>query len=153
MLEDIPKDIKTGELATPDGGHICIINKDNTEKMSQEDIITFHNVTEKLLYLDKMDRTDLQLGVTLLFTRAKDPDNGDWENLNLVMRYIRSAIGIPLIPGIDHTNTLCWYVDTIFGVHYYMESHTVMMTTVCHTNYVLVLMTGLIILRVNVIVL
>ena len=62
MLEEIPEDTKTEEVATPAVDNLFTINKDNPENMSQEDTIAFHHVTEKLFYLDKSARPDLQLG-------------------------------------------------------------------------------------------
>ena len=59
----------------------------------------------------------------------KDPEKDDWKKSTQVIKYIRSTIGIPLILGIDDTNTLCWYVDTAFGVHCDMKSRTGMMMT------------------------
>ena len=64
------------------------INEYEPEEMNQEDVIAFHNVTSKRMYLEKRDRPDLQLGVTLLCTMVKDPDKDDWKNLNWVIRYI-----------------------------------------------------------------
>ena len=86
-------------------------------------------MTEKLLYLAKRARPDLQLGVAFLCIRVKDPDKDDWKTLTRVMKYIRSTVGLPLILGIDDTNTLCWYVDAAFWVHRDMKSHTLMIMT------------------------
>ena len=85
-------------------------------------------MTAKLLYLAKRARPDLQLGVNFLCTSVKYPDKDDWKKLNRVTKYIRYTIGLPLILGIDDTNTLCWYVDATFGVHPDMNSHTGMTT-------------------------
>ena len=73
ILEDIPEYMKTGEAAMPDGDHMFIINKDNPENLNQKDSIMLHHVTANLLYLAKRSIPDLQLGVTFLCTRAKDP--------------------------------------------------------------------------------
>ena len=48
------------------------------------------------------------------------------------MKYIRSTVGLPLILGIDDTNTLRWYVDAAFGLHRDMKSRTVTMITMGH---------------------
>ena len=45
------------------------------------------------------------------------------------MIYIQSKIVIPLILGIYDTNKLWWYIDTTFGVHSDMKSHTGMIMT------------------------
>ena len=82
-----------------------------------------------MLYLAKRSRLDLELGVVLLYTRVKDPDKDDWNNLTQVMKYIQSTIGLPLILGIDDTNTLCWYADAAFGLHQNTKSRTGIMMT------------------------
>ena len=88
MLEEIPEDTKTGESSTPSGDHLFTTNKYNTEKLIKEEIITFHHVTSKLLYLAKRARPDLQLCVTVLCTRVKDLDKDYWKKLTRVMKYI-----------------------------------------------------------------
>ena len=70
MLEEIPEDTKKGDAKTPAGDHLFTTNQYNLDNLSQEYTITFHNVTEKLLYLAKKDRPDLQLCVALICTRV-----------------------------------------------------------------------------------
>ena len=116
-----------GESATLAMDHLFTTNEDNLEKLSKEETITFHHVIEKLLYLDKRSIPDLQPYVTFIFTRVKDPDKYDCNNLTQIMKYIWSTIGLSFILGIDDTTTLRWYVDSVFRVHCHMKSHTRMM--------------------------
>ena len=82
---------------------------------------------KKLLYLANRSRSDVKLGVKLFCTRVKYPDKYYWKNPTWVMIYIKSAMQIPLIIGIGNTNMFWWYIDAAFGLHNYMNSHTVMM--------------------------
>ena len=87
-----------------------------------------HNMTEKMVYLDKSYIQDLKLVIDFLCTGVKYTENDDWKKLIRVMRYILSAIELPLILGIYDRNTLHWYIDATFGVHPDMNSHTGMTT-------------------------
>ena len=82
-----------------------------------------------MLYLAKRAISDLQLGVIFPCTRVKYSDKDDFSKLTHFMIYIQSTIVIPLIIGIDDTNTLHWYVDAAYKAHRHIRSHTGLMIT------------------------
>ena len=49
----------------------------------------FHHLVEKLLYVCRHTRQDIQTAVTFLCTRVKDLDEDDFKKLVKVMQYIR----------------------------------------------------------------
>ena len=108
MLKVPPEEMNKWGSSTPDWYYLFIMNREDPEKLNEEYDIVFHYVTENILYLDKRDRADLQLCVTFLCTRVKDPDKYNWKRLNQVMRYIWSTIGLPHVISVDKMNMLWW---------------------------------------------
>ena len=105
MLDEQPDNMEVGEAVTAATEHLFTVNEDGT-KLSDMNATVFHHMTAKLLFLSKRARPDLQLSVTFLCTRVKDPDTDDWKKLTRVMKYLRATIGLPLILGIDDTGVL-----------------------------------------------
>ena len=54
----------------------------------------------------------------------RKPDTDDHKKLSRTIKYLRATAGLPLILGIDDTNTVSWWVDGAFAVHNAMKSHT-----------------------------
>ena len=75
MLDNIPEDMK-GESATPAAHHLFDIAEYAT-KIYQADAYLFHHFVEKLLYLSKRARPDIQLAVSFLCTRVRGTDTDD----------------------------------------------------------------------------
>ena len=71
-----------------------------------------------------MERPDIQLAVSFIFTIVRGPDTDDYKKLSRVMNYIQGTIGLPLIFLINSSGNIKWYVDVSFAVHKYMSSHT-----------------------------
>ena len=44
--------------------------------------------------------------------------------LSRTLKYLHNTVGLPLILGMDGTNTVLWWVDGAFDIHNYMKSHT-----------------------------
>ena len=122
MLDDIPEDMK-GESAATSVHHLFYIAEYAT-KLSQADADLFHHFVAQLLYLSKRVRPDIQIAVSLLFTRAIGPDTDDYKKLTRVIKYIKGTIGLPPILSIDKSVNIKWYVDAFFAVHKDMRSHT-----------------------------
>ena len=122
MIEGILEDMK-GETATPTSHQLFDIAED-AKKLSQADADLFHQFVAQLLYLSRRTRTDIQLTVSFLCTRARGPDTDEYNNMEKVKKYIQWTIGLPLILSIDKSGNIKWYVDAAFAVHKDMRSHT-----------------------------
>ena len=122
MLDDFPEDMK-GESATPAAHHLFYIAEDAT-KISQADADIFHHFVAQLIYISNISRPDIQVSVSLLFTRVRGPDTDVYKKLVRVMKYIQGTIGLTLIFPIDKSGNIKWYVDASFAVHTDMRSHT-----------------------------
>ena len=84
----------------------------------------FHHIVARLFFLCKRVRPYLQTAVAFLCTIVQNPDTDDYKKLSLTLKYLHTTSGIPLILGMDGTNTVSWWVDGEFSIHNYMKSHT-----------------------------
>ena len=84
MLDNIPEDMK-GESATPVAHHLFDIAEDAT-KISQANADILHHVVAQLLYLSKRARADIQIEVSVLFTRVRGPATDDYKKMVRVMK-------------------------------------------------------------------
>ena len=67
--------------------------------------------------------------LSLLFPIVIKPDANDYNNPEIVAKYIQGTIGLTLILPIKNSGKLMWYVDAKFAVHKDMRSHTGGFTT------------------------
>jgi len=68
-LEELPVYIQ-GVLTSPESNHLCNTNPE-CKKLSEEQAQLFHCLVEKLPYLSKRTRQDIQIAVAFLCTREK----------------------------------------------------------------------------------
>ena len=55
---------------------------------------------------------------------VREPDVDENKKLARVVKYIQDNIGLPLIPSIDKSGNIKWYVDSEFSAYKNMRSHT-----------------------------
>ena len=92
-------------------------------KLSRTDADLFHHFVAQLLYLSKQARLEIQLEVSLLWTRVREPDTYEYKNLERATEYTQGTINLPLFLSIDKSGNIKWYVDAEFVVHKDMRSH------------------------------
>jgi hypothetical protein len=86
--------------------------------------IAFHHCVTQLLFASARFRKDIQPAVAFLTTRVRTPDEDDWLKFKRLMRYIMSAIYMPLILRADSLNVIKWWVDASFATHDNCRGHT-----------------------------
>jgi hypothetical protein len=102
---------------------LFIVDKD-TEKLSEEGKMAFHNLIAKTLYVSKRARLDVSTAMAFLVTtRVRAPDVDDWRKLSCLMEYLRVDSLHPLILSANGSGVLMWYVNASFAVHTNMCSH------------------------------
>lgn len=69
-------------------GHIFNINE-NEEQLDSQKSAVFHSVTQKLLYLMKRLRPDIETAVSFLMRRLSKSDNDDWKKLKRVLGFLK----------------------------------------------------------------
>ena len=77
-IESLGEDIE-GEVSSPSAKHLMSVN-DDENKLQGKRRDTFHSVTEKLLYIEKRARPDIEPTVAFLCTRVDRSDEDDWKN-------------------------------------------------------------------------
>ena len=73
LLDELPEDVRR-QMAIPAAAHLFDMDEDNPIILFEEDAIPFHHTVAKLLSLSKRARPDIQLAVTVLCTRVREPD-------------------------------------------------------------------------------
>ena len=66
----------------------------------------------------------IQTTIAYLCTRVKEPDEGDWEKLIRLLRYLNGTKEAKLILSAENLSVIKWYVDAAFAVHTDFKSHT-----------------------------
>ena len=94
------------------------------DKLDEDDTDYFHRTVARFLYAAMQTRPDIQVAISFLCKRVKEPNTGDWTKLGRVIRYVRSTIHLPLVLGSDGSGNMIWSIDAAFGVHMDMRSHT-----------------------------
>lgn len=103
--------------------NLFVVNEDS-EKLSTERQVQFHNLVAKTLFATKRARPDTCTAIAFLTTRVQSPDVDDWSKLTHLMRYLRHTRELPLILSANGTGIMKWYVDASFAVHPNMRGHS-----------------------------
>lgn len=127
MVEDFPDESKT-IAATPAAMHLFEVNE-KAEKLSEDDAEKFHNMVARGLFLCKRARPDIQLAISFLSTRVREPDVDDWKKLRRLINYLRNTQDMVLTLSADNTYVLKWDIDAAYAVHKDMKSQTGAMLT------------------------
>ena len=87
------------------------VNEEDPISLDDKAAVKFHHVVDRLLFLCKRARPDLQTAVAFLCTRVQNTDTDDYKKLSRTLKYLRTTAGLPLILGMDGNNTVVWWVD------------------------------------------
>ena len=109
--------------ATPAANNLFIKN-DEAESLSIEKSDTFHSIVQKLLYICKRGRPDIEPALSYLCTRVVNPTTEDEEKLFRVLDYLSDTLDDDQIIGADSLDILYMWVDASYAVHPNMRSHT-----------------------------
>jgi hypothetical protein len=123
ILDEAPSDME-GVATTPAGNHLFRINNENPERLDQATKDNFHTMVAKLLFLAKRGRPDIQLPVSFLTTRVKDPDIDDYRKLARVIKYLRNTLHMMLTLERNNLHGIEWWIDASYGCHNDMRSQT-----------------------------
>ena len=78
----------------------------------------FHSVTQKLLYIAKRARIDIDIAVAFLCTRVTKSTEYDWWKLKRVLTWLHCTINDKRIMGIDGTGVIQTWIDDIIQHHF-----------------------------------
>ena len=124
IFEEFPEVIKVA-AATPAAEHLFNVREDNEDiLLSEEQALAFHRTVAQLLFLCARDRPDIRTAVSFLCSRTKKPDEDDWGKLKRVLKYLYGTRHMKLNLTADGLDTLTWWVDASYAVHWDSRSHT-----------------------------
>jgi Reverse transcriptase (RNA-dependent DNA polymerase) len=116
-----------GEAASPAMNYLFDI-VDTSPLVDESEKAIFHTITAKLLYLAKRIRGDLMTLVAYLTSRVLEPNRSDYEKLWRGLRYLNSTKNLKLRLSCERDENgnfqVISYIDSSFGVHADMKSHT-----------------------------
>jgi hypothetical protein len=84
----------------------------------------FHSLVEKLLWIIKRGRPDIEVVISFLCTRVKGPTEEDWYKFKRVLMYLYGSINDVRIIGASDLRSLLCMVDASYSVHTNMRGHT-----------------------------
>ena len=84
----------------------------------------FHTITAKLLYIMKRARPDIELAVSFLCTRVRNPNIDDWKKLQRVIGWLEKTINDTRFIGANSLEQLFTWIDASYAVHMNMRGHT-----------------------------
>ena len=124
ILDEFPEVIKVA-AATPAAEHLFNIREDNKDiLLPEEQALAFHRIVAQLLFLCARARPDIRTAVSFLCTRTKKPDEDDWGKVKRVLKYLYGTRHMKLCLTADGLDTLTWWVDASYAVHWDSRSHT-----------------------------
>jgi hypothetical protein len=109
VLEDFPYPIGPTKV-TPWTEKLLKVQND-APKLEEERCSIFHTYVMKSMFLCKRARPDIDQGITFLFSRVKEANEGDWIKLLRVLGFLKGTINDVLKLEADDTNTITWWIE------------------------------------------
>ena len=107
--------------------HLFEIHNDGEKMLPEEQAQAFHHTVAQLLFLCRRTRPDIQTAVSFICTRVQKPDEDDWGKLKRCLKYLKGTFHMKLNLAADGSNTMQWWVDASYAVHWDCKGHTGMM--------------------------
>jgi hypothetical protein len=116
------KDI-TSSATTPAKKNLFKI-KESGAPLTHTDRKIFHSVVEKLLYVSKRGRLDIQLPIAFLCARVFCSTEQDLLKLKRTLEYLQGTLEEFVMFGADNMCKMqTWGVDASYAIHGYTNSH------------------------------
>ena len=95
-----------------------------TKRLTGKQKDEFHSVAQKLLYVSKRARIDIDTAVAFLCTQVTKSTIHDWFKLKRVLRWINYTLNDVRIMGMDETGVVHTWIDASYAVHEDMKGQT-----------------------------
>ena len=112
-----------GTVRSPAQHGLMTVDKDS-ERLDEHRRNVFHSVTQKLLYIKKRERPDLETLLSFLTTRVTKSTVEDWKKLKRGLQFFLCTINNERIIGATTLRELFTWIDAAYAVHNNMRSHT-----------------------------
>ena len=83
------------------------------KKRSEE----FHSVTQKLLFIIRRGRPDLETTTAYMCTRVSKSTENDWIKLIRLLKFLKNTQFNKRIMGIDDSEILRTWIDSSYAIH------------------------------------
>ena len=121
---------------TPVAAYLFNVDEDYP-LLSEKKVKGFHKIVAKLLFVCCRGRPDINVTISFLTTRISKSNDGDWKKLKRLLQYLYVTLNLVLkLLGLS-TAIIKWWIDTSYGVHGNMISHTeTTMSLGCSSIYI-----------------
>ena len=99
-------------------------SEEDQDMLQNEHRESFHTFVMKCMFLTKRSRPDILTGISYLSTKVKRPFDNVLKKLSKIISYLKNTTSLCLALEADDKQELNWYIDSSFGVHKDMRSHT-----------------------------
>ncbi len=103
---------------------ILFTNDDESDLINKEDAELFHSIVQKLMYICKRARPDLEPVLSYLSTRVLCPSISDKDKLQRLLDFVRATKDDRRVVGALSLHDMFTWIDASFAVHPNMKSHT-----------------------------
>ena len=126
-LEDIiakaSEELKPSRCVHPCNDNLFKI-KEDSPLLDPKKADLFHKLVARLFFASKRARPDIQVTVAFFCTKVKAPIEEDYQKLGILIGCIKETIYLPLILGLDGSETLIWNVNALYTMHEDARNHT-----------------------------
>ena len=109
--------------ATPANNELFNVD-DKAIPLCQSESDSYHSVVQKLMYICKRSRPDIEPALSFLSTRVANPTKDDQMKLYRVLDFLSDTIADRKIIGANSLEEVYTWVDASYAVHPNMRSHT-----------------------------
>ena len=104
--------------------HGLMVVDENSERLDEHRSDVFHSVTQKLLYIMKRARPDLETLLSFLTMRVSKSTVEDWKKLKRGLQFVLCTIDDERTIGATTLSEMFTWIDAAYAVHNNMPSHT-----------------------------
>ena len=125
FIEEFIKDmdgVVDGVSDTPAAKNLFEVGESSAIK--DDDREFFHSTVARLLYLAKRVRPDLLVAVSYLAKRVQQPNDGDYNKLCKLIKYLRSSAELGIVLEADKLLSVIAYIDASHAIHENHRGHT-----------------------------
>ena len=112
---------------TPAGNNI--FEKGNIKSLGKKVTEQFRTSLYRGIFVAKRERPDIHQTVVVLSKRVKEPNENDWKELVIMIKYFNQTNKNYLSLSADSLKVVKWYVEASFAVHPGFKSHIGAITT------------------------
>ena len=111
------------EYSTPAGRWLFKV-KEDAKALKEDKADIYRSFVAKLLWIMKRSRPDLELTVSFLSTRVKEPTKEDWNKFKHIMCWLKQTKSDVRVIGADDLVNMVVMIDSAHAVHDNMRGHT-----------------------------